>query len=64
MPRSLRSTTPNPADAGEGVEILASVDGHPVAARQDNMLVISFHPEIAGERRVHELFLTQVGARA
>src|SRR3954452_15887900 len=51
------------ADAGAGVEILASVDGHPVAARQDNMLVISFHPEIAGERRVHELFLTQVGAR-
>jgi 5'-phosphate synthase pdxT subunit len=47
------------ADAGEGVEILASVDGHPVAARQDNMLVISFHPEIAGERRVHELFLRQ-----
>ena len=52
------------AEAGEGVEILASVDGHPVAARQHNMLVISFHPEIAGERRVHELFLTQVGARA
>ncbi len=51
------------AEAGEGVEVLASVDGHPVAARQDNMLVISFHPEIAGERRVHELFLTQVGAR-
>ena len=45
------------ADAGEGVEILASVDGHPVAARQDNMLVISFHPEIAGETRIHELFL-------
>ena len=52
------------ADAGEGVEILASVDGHPVAARQDNMLVISFHPEIAGERRVHELFLRSVRERA
>jgi pyridoxal 5'-phosphate synthase pdxT subunit len=51
-------------DAGEGVEILASVDGHPVAARQDNMLVISFHPEIAGERRVHELFLRSVRERA
>ena len=50
------------ADAGEGVEVLASVDGHPVAARQDNMLVISFHPEIAGERRVHELFLAQVAS--
>ena len=49
---------------GGAVEVLAEVDGHVVAARQDNMLVISFHPEIAGERRVHELFLTQVGARA
>ena len=45
------------ADAGEGVEILASVDGHPVAARQDNMLVIAFHPEISGETRIHQLFL-------
>jgi pyridoxal 5'-phosphate synthase pdxT subunit len=52
------------AEAGEGVEILASVDGHPVAARQDNMLVISFHPEIAGERRLHELFLRSVRERA
>jgi pyridoxal 5'-phosphate synthase pdxT subunit len=52
------------ADAGEGVEILASVDGHPVAARQDNMLVISFHPEIAGEHRVHELFLQPLRAGA
>ena len=52
------------ADAGEAVEILASVDGHPVAARQDNMLVISFHPEIAGERRVHELFLRSVRSEA
>jgi 5'-phosphate synthase pdxT subunit len=46
---------------GDAVQILASVDGHPVAARQDNMLVISFHPEIAGESRVHELFLRDVG---
>jgi 5'-phosphate synthase pdxT subunit len=52
------------AEYGDGVEVLAEVDGHPVAARQDNMLVISFHPEIAGEDRVHELFLRDVGARA
>src|SRR3954454_344862 len=45
------------AEHGDAVEILAAVDGHPVAARQGNMLVISFHPEIAGESRVHELFL-------
>jgi 5'-phosphate synthase pdxT subunit len=48
------------AEYGSAVEVLAAVDGHPVAARQDNMLVISFHPEIAGESRVHELFLRQI----
>ena len=51
-------------EAGEGVEVLASVDGHPVAARQDNMLVIAFHPELAGEHRVHALFLESVRAAA
>jgi pyridoxal 5'-phosphate synthase pdxT subunit len=51
------------AEHGDGVEILASVDGHPVAARQDNMLVIAFHPELAGENRVHELFLRGVRER-
>ena len=44
-------------DHGDDVEILAAVEGHPVAARQGNLLVISFHPEIAGETRIHELFL-------
>jgi pyridoxal 5'-phosphate synthase pdxT subunit len=51
------------AEHGDAVEILAEVDGHPVAARQDNMLVISFHPEIVGEQRVHELFLRAVSVR-
>jgi 5'-phosphate synthase pdxT subunit len=45
---------------GEDVEVLAAVDGHPVAVRQGNVLVISFHPEIAGETRLHELFLEAV----
>src|SRR4051795_4734566 len=45
------------AEYGDAVEILAEVDGHPVAARQANMLVISFHPEIGGEPRVHDLSL-------
>jgi 5'-phosphate synthase pdxT subunit len=52
------------AEHGDEVEVLASVDGHPVAARQGNLLVISFHPEIAGETRLHELFLREVEARA
>ena len=52
------------AEHGEDVEILASVDGHPVAARQGNLLAISFHPEIAGETRLHELFLREAAVRA
>jgi 5'-phosphate synthase pdxT subunit len=49
---------------GEDVEVLAEVDGHPVAVRQGNVLVISFHPEIAGEDRLHELFLRAVRERS
>lgn len=52
------------AEHGDDVEILASIDGHPVVARQGNVLVIAFHPEIAGEPRLHELFLEQVREHA
>ena len=52
------------AEHGEDVEILATVDGHPVAARQGNLLAISFHPEIAGEDRLHGLFLREAAVRA
>ena len=48
------------AEHGPGVEVLASVDGHPVAARQGTMTVISFHPELSGDTRVHERFLAGV----
>jgi 5'-phosphate synthase pdxT subunit len=50
-------------EAGEGVKVLAEVDGHPVAARQGDRLVVSFHPELTGDDRVHELFLSMVRAR-
>ena len=42
---------------GEGVEILASVDGHPVAARQGRLLAVAFHPELGADTRLHERFL-------
>src|SRR5919199_1327717 len=41
-------------DTGEEVEVLAEVDGHPVAVRQGEVLAVAFHPEIAGDRRLHE----------
>jgi 5'-phosphate synthase pdxT subunit len=48
---------------GEDVEILASVDGHPVAAREGEVVVVAFHPEISGEHRLHAQFLERVRAR-
>jgi 5'-phosphate synthase pdxT subunit len=51
------------AEHGPGVEILAEVDGHPVAAREGEVTVVAFHPELSGERRLHEQFLERVRAR-
>jgi pyridoxal 5'-phosphate synthase pdxT subunit len=42
---------------GPEVEVLAEVDGHPVAARQGTLLAVAFHPELTDDPRVHELFL-------
>jgi len=47
---------------GDQVEILARVDGHPVAVRQRNVIAVAFHPELAGETRLHELLLSMNGA--
>jgi 5'-phosphate synthase pdxT subunit len=49
---------------GDGVRVLACIDGHPVAVRQGDVLAVAFHPELAGETRVHALFLDAVCARA
>ena len=43
---------------GRNVEVLASLDdGSVVAAREGRLLATSFHPELTGDRRFHELFL-------
>ena len=52
------------AEYGPAVEILAEVDGHPVAAREGPMLAVSFHPELTGDSRLHEAFVRQVRAVA
>jgi len=43
-------------ETGDGVEVLAEVNGHPVAVRHDNVTAISFHPELTGDDRVHAWF--------
>lgn len=45
------------AKAGEGVSVLATVNGNIVAARQENQLVTAFHPELDTDTKIHEMFV-------
>jgi 5'-phosphate synthase pdxT subunit len=51
-------------ETGPEIEVLAQVDEHPVAIRQGNVLAVSFHPELAGETRLHELLIAMSAAAA
>lgn len=50
-------------ESGPGVEILARHAGHAVAARQGELLVTAFHPELSGERRFHEWLVARARER-
>jgi 5'-phosphate synthase pdxT subunit len=52
---------PQVSRVGEGVEVLAGHEGRPVVVRQGSMLAATFHPEIAGDPRLHASFLELVG---
>lgn len=45
---------------GDSVEVLSVVDGNIVAAKEDNMFVTSFHPELTEDNRVHKYFVNLV----
>jgi 5'-phosphate synthase pdxT subunit len=46
--------------AGAEVEVLATHEGHPVAAVQGDVLVCAFHPELTPDRRLHRRFAEMV----
>ena len=52
------------ADHGPRVEVLAELDGHPVAVRDGDVLAVAFHPELTGDGRLHRWLLDAVAARA
>jgi 5'-phosphate synthase pdxT subunit len=52
---------PYASGVGDGVAVLAKVDGKIVAARQNNMLVCAFHPELTEDTTVHAFFLQMCG---
>lgn len=49
-------------ETGPEVEVLATFEDKPVLVRQGHLLASSFHPEIAGDNRIHSLFLEMAKA--
>ncbi|MDP3985085.1 MAG: pyridoxal 5'-phosphate synthase glutaminase subunit PdxT, partial [Acidimicrobiia bacterium] len=45
---------------GSDVDVLASVAEHPVMVRQDNIIATSFHPELTGDTRIHQMLLDMI----
>jgi 5'-phosphate synthase pdxT subunit len=45
------------SQAGPEVDVLAEIDGRPIAARQGNLLALAFHPELTGDVRLHRWFV-------
>lgn len=45
----------------EACQPIATLDGHIIAARQQNQLATSFHPELDSDTRIHQYFLSMVG---
>lgn len=61
--RAVFIRAPSILDVGENVEVLASLaDGTVVAVRQGSLLGTSFHPEVDGETRFHELLIASIPA--
>ena len=56
------SAPPGSRRSGDGVEVLAEVDGHPVAVRQGNILAVAFHPELGSDRTLARWLVDRVRA--
>jgi 5'-phosphate synthase pdxT subunit len=50
-------------EVGDEVEVLARAADKIVAVRQGSLLATSFHPELTGDPRVHQMFVTMVRER-
>ena len=58
--RAVFIRAPRLNEATDRVEVLAEVDGHPVAIRQDDILAVSFHPELTDDTRVHAWLVDRI----
>jgi 5'-phosphate synthase pdxT subunit len=59
--RALFIRAPCITECGKDVEILSKYDDFIVAARQENLLALAFHPELTDDLRIHNYFLKMIG---
>ncbi len=59
--RAIFIRAPCITEVGKDVEVLAKYDEKIVAARQKNLLVLAFHPELTDDPRIHRYFLAMAG---
>jgi len=59
--RAVFIRAPQVVRVGDGVEVLAEHAGVPVLVRQGALLAAAFHPEIAGDNRLHRAVLESAG---
>ncbi len=45
---------------GGEVEVLSSIDDHPVFVRQGHLMATSFHPELTGDGRIHQMLIDSI----
>ena len=57
-PCNMSDTASVPGGQAPTVEILAEVDGRIVAVQYGRQLGLAFHPELTGDTRIHEYFLS------
>jgi 5'-phosphate synthase pdxT subunit len=55
--RAVFIRAPRITSHGDDVDVLASVDGHPVAVRQGRIVLCAFHPELTDDSRMHALLM-------
>jgi 5'-phosphate synthase pdxT subunit len=51
---------PRIESVGDSVEVLGTLNNEPVLVRNSNVLAASFHPEISGDIRLHEYFVSSL----
>lgn len=60
--RAVFIRAPKIRESGEAVDVLATYEGDPVLVRERNLMAATFHPELAGDARLHALFTAMIGS--